>query len=423
MDAGASEDPAKESDAHCQAVGAAQACEELAQEAGPVVEAFEEPAQAGEAAKPKLPLRLSLDVNQTVIMLDPIQGHRAEDCVALALGKSARGTVDPDSGLWQWDGESPIGAASGQSQEKKVSYHKALRKAKPPLEKAERERRRLQFVQASEPGEGLAPLAAELVEKLRLPDGEDCFLVPAFLRLVRELHEAGREFSIAFRTFGEDVPAVARDWNRFCRGEHPLHAGFTLLGRELDMGRQDSFGYMWRGGKQRGGDGETDEERIALVLGTCDLAPGTDSNGWAETTADEALKWYKAKEDVTILHGVEEVQGFFNGAAENGRTVATRECYPHWASCNLGPGSGKLHFVDRGCPPQYHALFLDDNAHLNIVDARCADDIDCSLPFEEVLGTYLVAVDPLHLVHDEGYLADCVASAEAALAAKLAASQ
>ncbi|CAK0880465.1 unnamed protein product [Prorocentrum cordatum] len=260
---------------------------------------------------------------------------------------------------------------------------------------------------------------------MALPDGTVGFLVPGFLRLIRELHEGGREFSVAFRTFGSDLPAVARDWNRFCDGQHPLHPGFELPGRRLDLCQKDSFGYLWRGGFTWTDEG-TQVEQIALVLGTSELAPGTNSQGWGTTSAQAALEWYEAMgpNRGEILRGTAAIQQFFDEAASAGRTVGTRECYPHWASCSWKTG-GKLHFVDTARPPQYHALFLDDNiGKRGIIDIRATRSVDNAahvMTPEEALGAYMVSVEPLRVMSDDAYLANKVAEAEAELDRRIAA--
>lgn len=355
-------------------------------------------------------LRLSMDVNQTIIMVDPIQGHTLKDCIALSLAGACKGTVDPETNAWSWDGASPVSdepdaAASDGS----VTYKAAV---KASVEKKERDPKMKLFMDEGEPGEKLKDLGQELIEKLKLPDGGACFLVPAFLKLVRELHESGRDFSLSFRTYGEDLPSLAEDWNRFCDGKHPLHPGFTLPeSRRLDLSCRDNFGYMWRGGAIEG------DERIVLILGTCELAKGTNSEGWGSTSADEALKWYESMGDdkVKLIKGAAAVRDFFDKAAQQGRTVGTRECYPHWAANGQKSFASKLHFIDRRKPPSYHSLFMDDNLLNGIVDPRCADDVTCSLPLEEALGVYCQNVEPLKVINDERYFLRRLEEAEANL--------
>lgn len=50
-------------------------------------------------------------------------------------------------------------------------------------------------------------------------------LIPSFFRMLIYLKKAKREFSIVFRTFGEDLNNVVFEFNKFCNGEHPCYNG------------------------------------------------------------------------------------------------------------------------------------------------------------------------------------------------------
>lgn len=39
------------------------------------------------------------------------------------------------------------------------------------------------------------------------------------------LRDAKRDFSIVFRTFGDDLKSIIREFNAFCTGEHPCFNG------------------------------------------------------------------------------------------------------------------------------------------------------------------------------------------------------
>merc|ERR1711871_857496 len=61
-------------------------------------------------------------------------------------------------------------------------------------------------------------------------------LLPAFLELIVHLHTELILFSVAFRTFGEDLGRVALEWNAFCEGRHPLYPHFRIDGSD---GKED----------------------------------------------------------------------------------------------------------------------------------------------------------------------------------------
>ena len=51
-------------------------------------------------------------------------------------------------------------------------------------------------------------------------------ILPSFFELVKYLVQNNVDFRIVFRTFGVDVPSIAKEFNQFCEGKHPL---FPLL--------------------------------------------------------------------------------------------------------------------------------------------------------------------------------------------------
>ena len=51
------------------------------------------------------------------------------------------------------------------------------------------------------------------------------FLIPSFYRLLMYMKKQKREFAIAFNTFGNDMPDVVYEFNKFCSGEHPCFNG------------------------------------------------------------------------------------------------------------------------------------------------------------------------------------------------------
>ncbi len=103
---------------------------------------------------------------------------------------------------------------------------------------------------------------------------ERVVLLPAFLHFLLRLaasYPPGR-FAVQFRTFGDDLPRVAREFNALCRGQHPLFPGQRFGGGGGDGGGAgaiehslyldgdaECFGCMYR-----------DADGPALILGTFD---------------------------------------------------------------------------------------------------------------------------------------------------------
>lgn len=51
------------------------------------------------------------------------------------------------------------------------------------------------------------------------------YLIPSFFRTLMYLKKQKKEFSIAFRTFGNELDTVIHEFNLFCNGEHPCFNG------------------------------------------------------------------------------------------------------------------------------------------------------------------------------------------------------
>ena len=50
-------------------------------------------------------------------------------------------------------------------------------------------------------------------------------ICPSFFRTLIYLKKQKREFSVVFRTFGDDLDKVKWEFNRFCDGNHPCFSG------------------------------------------------------------------------------------------------------------------------------------------------------------------------------------------------------
>jgi hypothetical protein len=364
---------------------------------------------AAELPKCGIPLRLCFDVNQTILMLESVKQQDLEATIADAIAKKALGALDPETGKWIWDRVLPL--HEGKTNSGQISYNDWLMEHS-GFDKITRATKRSTFVKEGEPGEKLGELSQQLIRILRVPPEylETCVLLPSFLLFVRKLKESGATFSVSFRSFGEDLWSIVEDWNRFCRGEHSLHRGFRLPGLEIDQsvdGSETSIAYLWRGGHSDSAAAGS-EERVALVLGTTKLVEGTDTNGWGKTTPEQALDWYK--ESYSVLDGLSNVKAFMDKKAVECKTIAIRDCYPHWAANQKKAAAGKLHLIDTADPPSYYTLFFDDNVNPDptetekgVVDCRGIDDFSRNLPPSEVFGKYAFHVDTLKAVVNDDF--------------------
>ncbi|CAM9857594.1 unnamed protein product, partial [Hapterophycus canaliculatus] len=134
--------------------------------------------------------------------------------------------------------------------------------------------------------------SSPLAEGAGLAGRESFYLLPSFFRCLLALKEAAVDFGVVFRTFGDDIVGVSREFNAFCEGTHPLFPGAKMDGSD---GRGDFRINLGRAEGTTSGGGSTststststsrkscssygtigsffrDEEGAALVMGTLDL--------------------------------------------------------------------------------------------------------------------------------------------------------
>lgn len=245
---------------------------------------------AGGSSSTSARLVLHLDVNKTVILVDPAGGKPLATVLNSAIADTVWGRVDGEGAESTWtlasstpsvgrppadafgEGEAAQAAeaASGPQRDGFVgdlcSYRHYLDEVRHPYldvsgaasedaraaavahnraAKQGRNALTLAFTAEGSPGEKLRPLFDKYLSEMRVP-ADKCaaaasasdvfalggadqplqrFLLPAYFRLIQGLQEAGRDFYIVFRTFGDDGPRLVDEHNLFCRGEHPLYGG------------------------------------------------------------------------------------------------------------------------------------------------------------------------------------------------------
>ena len=71
-----------------------------------------------------------------------------------------------------------------------------------------------------------------MISKLTRADGKYFDLIPSFYKTIMTLVEQKRNFKIVFRTFGEDLEYVTKEFNDFCEGKHPSYPGVKFDGSD-----------------------------------------------------------------------------------------------------------------------------------------------------------------------------------------------
>lgn len=57
------------------------------------------------------------------------------------------------------------------------------------------------------------------------------YVLPSFFECLSALKDAEADFGVVFRTFGDDISEVSREFNAFCEGAHPMFPGVKMDGR------------------------------------------------------------------------------------------------------------------------------------------------------------------------------------------------
>jgi len=205
---------------------------------------------------------------------------------------------------------------------------------------------------------------------------------------------------------------VAREFNAFCEGRHPLFPGVTLDGSDggvdyrVKFEDQCGFGTFFRS-----------EEQCALVLGSME-----------QPTAGQGLEFYEGK-DVEITTGsLETIHQRLQRLTRKPGTIALRDYFPYWRSRGLGtdpdvPNGGKLMVLDPMLDPAApHEVFFDDNIRMDatkIVDVRMRRMPSKNIWVQYLLPCHLVRAEPLQSVTNANYFVEHVTRLAASYEARL----
>jgi len=371
-----------------------------------------------------LQLELIFDINKTILLEDPAGGKSEQHILNEILADHTLGIIT-NSGEWkclspdtrpnnlngcflpsrhrylQSDKMLTISELSGYYGTYSDFLDYKIPDTVESLRESKKARDKLKgrFATPQGPGAGLASVLEQLRRALALPaeaagpgcqGGEDWkeaglagreswLLLPSFLEAIMEL--ASRpdiDLLLQFRTFGTDLPRVAREWNAFCAGRHPLSRRRRRLdgsdgGRDyrIHLDQPERFGTFHR-----------TSNSTRLVLGT--LAQPNLSAHRADPEAAFAAAYLPAANDAgaggqtRVLAGLSEIWAFLDprrrggagdGAGPQAGTLALRDFWPHWRLCLEAGEAGKLFLCGVGSAAaaeesdkcEYHQIFFDDN--------------------------------------------------------------
>jgi len=257
------------------------------------------------------------------------------------------------------------------------------------------------FTNENQPGHRFRKHYNLLLERLnKMPEGFS--ILPSFYEtLIYFIIKQRRNVSVIFRTFGDDLDQVIKEFNDFCHGKHPLYPSVKFTGQpfmyegnevtcpNLVISTPEQVGAFYRNGEQS-----------HLILGTTKIPP----------TIKEGLDYYKEKK-VTILSTYTDIYSVLN--IKNSKALAIRDYWNWWSSCQERHTAGKLLLID---PQEKHVrhIFFDDNIWFDrylsdgrlIVDLRFLIENTAHKPETltvEQMQKYLIQATPYEAILDPEY--------------------
>ncbi|KAL3136782.1 hypothetical protein ABBQ38_005496 [Trebouxia sp. C0009 RCD-2024] len=358
----------------------------------------------------KARLVLHFDINKTIIMTDKAQGSGLDQMINMLLSECAWGRLEPGP-LWV-----PVGRLATDrpaSDPQLMSYRIFLDSFLLPIKvgkgaalealntaiKAERQKLKRVFTEAGQPGDMFRGVFEKLREKLMRAPTTGCQhrILPSFFELLKHLQSQGRDFTIVFRSFGDDISEVVEEMNAFATGQHPSYPEVRMDGSDghtdLRMSMPDNVGAFYRS--------STKSDGSALCLGASQMVMT------AKQLSLQELEACAAQSGRKLLTTFPEMRLAFLhecGKRRINRAFALRDYYPFWKTNAERSQAGKLLLLSRRDEEHIQIMF-DDNIGYgspHIVDARDAETGQ-SVSFKEVNGKHLLKAEPLNAILDPQY--------------------
>jgi len=326
------------------------------------------------------------DINETILVGDEVGGDSVSDCYNKMIAKSAfvqiprgegknEGKEDQDfeydydntSALkpthW-WDG-SPINddPLKTQTDSKMNDDNNNNDKEIPPLYTGwtwpkgccpyyRTFYKRISKTFVDHHGSIYRPIHNQIVEKMSPTNHDESIfrnILPAFFHTVYHLvhknqnYKDGSPLTIVFRTFGTDLPHIAKAMTAFALGKHPEYPDFVHPEYELDTRRL--YNAKW---VQDPGSSSNDRESFQYQL-------YRQEDGHMVASGDEQV--------LNLLHDTTSTTGYYN-------VYGIRDDYNMWKNHNWEPWAGKPVWMteypsssgDNASHHHHHVLF-DDNIH------------------------------------------------------------
>eukprot|EP01127_Copromyxa_protea_P002258 TRINITY_DN1214_c0_g1_i6.p1 TRINITY_DN1214_c0_g1~~TRINITY_DN1214_c0_g1_i6.p1 ORF type:complete len:385 (-),score=68.20 TRINITY_DN1214_c0_g1_i6:28-1182(-) len=357
----------------------------------------------------KKPIALVFDINRTILIEDKAAGKTRKEEICSVLASCCHGRIV--NNCWQPNLAHPV---QYTPQPEHVSYYHYVQEHLYPFPRSYPEgtttqekhkvisqikddRRDLlkQFFKLGHPGTGWIEEYHKLVQATEQPEGFT--LLPSFYETVSHFRREGQPISLCFRTFGEDLKYVRKEWNSFCSGGHP---DFPQFNDEHLILSEKNMGAFYRRGPN--------SDDCYLIMGTI-----------KQPKISEDMTFYE-DQDLEIYHGFQEIDRLFQSKYKRQEIFAVRDYYPWWASQGERSDSGKLLFVgDESENPhssRVRQFFFDDNLWVEnyqkrnqfIVDIREAGTGNTHPNIERLLGSSCFQAQPLYAISQRKYFVDLI---------------
>jgi hypothetical protein len=325
-------------------------------------------------------------------MSDPVKGFSLDDTINAILCEYIWGTIDISKDPLTadcWTAASPIPSVNCPIQDTVTFGHFIENIAKIPrsgrrdlvTKFTEQDGRGRSCKDAHENIKAQLTAPQHLIDACRdipgLKDGH-YHILPSFFRLLRTLISSDINFKLIFRTFGKDAPEVAKEFNLFVSGQHPVFPGSPLPSRYKLRLPQDSLSLLRTG----------------------------------QTSADVHAAY--VSDDINCVRlatGALEVHAVIMDKVADTRdraVLCVTDHFEYWRSQGESDESGKILLVDCEAPsdqPEEVHVFFDDNIEHNrahIVDVRDFNSFT-PIPFTASRGKYLRKVESFLAINDELY--------------------
>lgn len=227
-------------------------------------------------------------------------------------------------------------------------------------------------------------------------------IIPSFFKAMVFLKNSKIEYSIIFKTFGNDLPLIIKEFNYFIKGDHPLYSG-KYGTKELKFPQKNEEEFYLMSDEHLGRYFRKSKNLDETVL--------LRGNHIKEKTLEKALE-KKAQKKLEILDTFEKIYHHKIHCLKDNFALGLRDDYnfikPH---LNKGShhGTGKL-FLVNSKDKDLHEIFFDDNlgeGSKNMVDIW---DIGRKerIPIDKCWGKYLVPVDTIQAMLDEDYFINLI---------------